>query len=114
MKYSECNARQKKAWNNIKYASGQYIWGLVNTALDDPDSKDWVLELFHDEDRMVNEIYHEATTTICREGYTCFNTAVVTEEMRDINFCGKEWLMERVRARVKKDLAEAIAEVESI
>ena len=114
MKYLELNAREKKAFKNIKYAAEQNIWGLVNTALDDKDSVNWVLELFNDEDKVVELVYKEATTSLYDDGFTCWDKATVTRELRDINFCGKEWLMERTRARVRKLLKEAKAEVENL
>ena len=44
-----------------------------------------------------------ATTAIYGDGYCCFNPATVQKELRDINFCGKEWLMERCDKRITKE-----------
>ena len=79
MKVSEMNARQKKAFYNIKYAAYWHIGGLENTLMDNAED---------------SEIY--------QEGACCFNSAAASY-LKDIRFCGKAWLMERVEARVRKE-----------
>ena len=55
-----------------------------------------------DHDGLVATIYEMATTEIYQEGACCFNSAAASY-LKDIRFCGKAWLMERVEARVRKE-----------
>lgn len=97
---------QKKALYNIKYAAYDLIGGLENTMLDNPEgSKDyeWANKFLHDHKKLVNELYNCATTNIYGPGYCCFNKVVVKKQLREINFCGKDWLMEQCENRVRKE-----------
>ena len=42
-----------------------------------------------------------ATTDLYDDGSCCFNQAA-ERYLKDIRFCGKEWLMARCEARIKK------------
>lgn len=106
MKLSEMNARQRKATINIKWAANDLLGGLENTMLDrseDSDEYKNAEALLNDHDRLVKELYEMATTAIYGEGYCCFNASAVQHELRDINFCGKEFLMERCERRITKE-----------
>jgi len=50
---------------------------------------------------MTKEIYDAAITEIYTDGAMMFGKAAQSY-LKDIRFCGKDWLMERVEARVKK------------
>jgi len=106
MKVSEMNQREKKAFYNIKHAANDLLGGLENTLLDygqdDPEYKSAKAQL-SDHEGLVTELYGMATTAIYGEGYCCFNPATVEKELRDINFCGKAWLMERCDKRITKE-----------
>ena len=105
MKISEMNARQKKAFYNVYWAANDLIGGLENTLLDYPeDSEDYksAYALLHDHDRLVKTLYEMATTAFYDEGFCGFGTAY-QRYIRDINFCGKEWLLERCEKRVTKE-----------
>ena len=105
MKYSECNARQKKAFMNIKHAANWLLGGLENTMLDNaegsPEYESAKAQLA-DHAGLVQEVYNMATTDIYDEG-SCFFGASATSALKDIRFCGKEWLMARCEARIKKE-----------
>ena len=106
MKVSEMNARQKKAFYNIKHAANDMLGGLENTMLDNPAGSrehESAKATLADHDRLVKELYMAATTAIYGEGFCCFNPITVEKELRDINFCGKEWLMERCERRICKE-----------
>lgn len=106
MKVSEMNARQKKAFFNIKHAANDLLGGLENTMLDngkDTDEYKSAAALLNDHDRLVKTLYANATTAIYGDGFCCFNPATVQKELRDINFCGTEWLMERCERRICKE-----------
>lgn len=104
MKYSECNARQKKAYENIYYAANWIIGGLENTLMDNaPESDEYKTadSRLSDHDGLAAELYDAATTEIYTDG-GCFFGDAAERALRDIRFCGKEWLMERVHARLRK------------
>jgi len=102
MKYSEMNDRQKKAYKNIKYAAYNLIGTLENSLSDYDESDDYYQyadEMLNDHDALVNEVYDMATTGYYREGFEGFGPQY-EEMVRDIRFCGKEFLMSLVEARV--------------
>jgi len=104
VKTSEMNERQKKAFFNIKYAACDLIGGLENAASDYPaGSKEHqnAKEALADHAALVSLIYSMATTDIYQEGSVSFGNAAASY-IKDIRFCGKEWLMERVESRVRK------------
>ena len=103
MKYAECNTRQKKAYRNIFHACNWLIGGLENTMLDNPEGSpeyESAKALLADHDGLVAELYSMATTDVYDEGSCSFSQSAASY-MKDIRFCGKEWLMARCEARVK-------------
>ena len=104
MKYAECNARQKKAFKNIFHASNWLLGGLENTMLDYPEGSEEyerAKATLANHDGLVAELYSMATTDIYDDGSCCFSQAAASY-LKDIRFCGKEWLMARCEARIKK------------
>ena len=104
MKISEMNTQQKKAFYNIRNAAGYLIGGLENTMEDYPEDSEEYQEAkatLDDHDFLVNQIYDLALTEIFLEGANIFGKAAETC-LKDIRFCGKEWLMERVEKQVTK------------
>ena len=104
MKYEDMNARQKKAFRNILYAARFTIGGLENTLADNAeDSEEYqnAKAALADHEGLVSEIYYEATHSIYGDGFVQFNQEA-SSFMKDIRFCGKDWLMERVERRVRK------------
>ena len=106
MKVSEMNARERKAFYNIKHAANDLLGGLENTMLDNgKDTPEYqsAKALLENHKALVTQLYGMATTAIYGEGFCCFNPITVEKELRDINFCGKEWLMERCDKRITKE-----------
>ena len=104
MKISEMNAQQKKAFYNIRNAANYLIGGLENTMEDYPEDSEEYLEAkatLEDHDFLVSQIYDLALTEIFAEGANIFGRAAEAY-LKDIRFCGKEWLMERVEKQVTK------------
>ena len=104
MKYADCNARQKKAFRNIYHASNWLLGGLENTMLDHPEGSEEyerAKATLANHDGLVAELYCMATTDVYDDGSCCFNQAAASY-LKDIRFCGKEWLMARCEARIKK------------
>ena len=67
MKVSEMNARQKKAFYNIKYAAYWRIGGLENTLMDNAEDSDEYRAAkaeLADHDGLVATIYEMATTEV--------------------------------------------------
>jgi len=105
MKFSEMDTRQQKAFLNIKYAACDLIGGLENNMSDYPeDSQEYKgsAEALADHEYLVSEIYREATTNVYGPG-SVFTGSGAQSIIKDIRFCGKEWLMERVEKRVRKE-----------
>ena len=105
MKVSEMNERQKRAFHNIYWAAQHLLGGLENTLLDySEDSDDYksAEALLKNHKELVNRLYEMATTAVYGEGFCGFGKQYQME-IRDINFCGKEWLMERCEKRITKE-----------
>ena len=105
MKVSEMTARQKKAFYNIKYAARYLIGGLENIMLDYPeDSEEYkrAKALLDDHNALVTEVYYNATSEVYEEG-ACWFGKGAERFIRDINFCGKAWLMGCCEKRVTKE-----------
>jgi len=105
MKYAECNARQKKAYANIKHAADWLLGGLENTMLDNAEGTpehESAKALLADHDELVSRLYDMATSELYDDGCCCFNRAAASY-LKDIRFCGKAWLLERCEARLKKE-----------
>lgn len=114
MKYSECNARQKKAWQNIKNAASDYIFGLVNGCLDSPkDSQDYqdYKQALDNIEELIEAVYHEAITTIYTGGGGCCFGEGAEKRLKDIRFCGKEFLMKVTTHYCKKYQQEALEQI---
>lgn len=105
MKFSDMNVRQQKAFRNIKYAADDLLGGLENTLLDyDEDSEEYkqAKELLSNHSELVNQLYKRATTELYGPGFCGFGKEAQMI-IRDINFCGKDWLMERCEKRITKE-----------
>ncbi len=105
MKYSECNARQKRAFLNIKNASNWLLGGLENTMLDNtPDSAEYKAAdaRLKDHDGLVQELYEMSISEVYTDGSCQFGDSA-SKVLKDIRFCGKEWLMARCEARIRKE-----------
>ena len=104
MKVSEMNARQKKAFYNIYHCANYYIGGLENTFEDcrqEEEEYKNALATLNDHEGLVNDIYSMATSEIYDAGFCQFGKAAESY-LKDIRFCGKDWLLERVEKRVSK------------
>lgn len=104
-KYIEMNERQKKAYKNIKYAALDIIGGLENTMEDNEEGSEAYIRAentLKDHEGLVHLIYCEATSNYYEPGFCGFSSAY-QNYLKDIRFCGKEWLMEQVNERVRRE-----------
>ena len=104
MKYSECNPRQKKAYLNILYAANWIIGGLENEMQDNEEgSAEYkeAAEALKNHDLLVEMVYHDAITDVYSGDGVYFGPDA-QKILKDVRFCGKDWLMARCEARVKK------------
>lgn len=112
-KFNECNACEKKAWKNIKNAAADYIFGMQNGCFDNEVGSqaynDYKKEL-EDLETLINVVYHEAITSVYNEGSIYFGKGAESA-IRDIRFCGKEFLLEVTEHFCRKYQAEALAEI---
>ena len=98
MKYAECNERQKKAWKNIKHAASDYIFGLLNGCFDNDEGSDEYKDYkaaLDDLDGLITAVYNESLTTVYTYGGCAFGPDAESY-LKDIRFCGKEFLMKVV------------------
>ncbi len=105
MKFSDMDARQQKAFRNIKYAADDLLGGLENTLLDyDEQDQEYIdaEKLLSNHSELVNQLYKKATTELYGPGFCGFGKEAQMI-IRDINFCGKVWLMERCEKRITKE-----------
>lgn len=105
IKYSELNARQKKAFKNIKWAANDLLGGLENTLLDNSkDSEEYISadNLLKDHNKLVKELYDSSISCYYDVGVCCFNSWAEAY-LRDIRFCGKEFLMQLCEERITKE-----------
>lgn len=101
MKYAEMNERQKKAFRNVLGAANWIIGGWENTLEDYPEESDEyksAQNALADHDGLVAAIYQEAINNV-HDYALGFAPA---SALKDIRFCGKEFIMERVEKRVAK------------
>lgn len=100
MKY---NARQLKAIMNIKHAANWLIGGMENCVSDfgnEPEGIQAKEELANHE-MLVNEVYDMAISDIYNDGAMYFGEGA-KKYLKDVRFCGKDWLMEICDKIVKK------------
>ena len=105
MKYSEMNYRQKKAYANIYHALNWLLGGLENTLQDyDEESEEYreAKAQLDDHAGLVETVYDMASTDIYGPG-SCYFGAGARSFLRDIRFCGREWLMERCERWIRKE-----------
>ena len=106
MKVSEMNAREKKAFYNIKHAARYLIGGLENVLLDYSENSEVYKRakaLLNNHNALVAEVYYNATSAVYSGDGAVWFGSYAKKFIRDINFCGKEWLMERCEKRITKE-----------
>lgn len=104
MKVSEMNGREKKAFYNVYHAAKWIIGGLEDTLNDFEEGTaehESAKATLMNHDGLVKVLYGEATTSVYSVGGHFFGTGA-ERYLRDIRFCGKDFLMDICEARIKK------------
>lgn len=99
------NEKQRKAYDNIKYAANDLLGGLENTLEDyNDDAPEYKVakNALENHDGLVKELYTMATTAYYRTGMCSFSK-LAESYIKDIRFCGKEWLMAECDKRITKE-----------
>lgn len=113
IKFNECDQRQKKAFNNFKWAAIDYIFGLQNGCFDSEkgstEYQDYYSEL-QDLPSLIDTVYREAISSIYNEGFSGGGKAAETF-LKDIRFCGKEFLMQLATQFCTKYQKEALEDL---
>lgn len=106
MKCSEMNERQRKAYKNIEACANYELGGLENDLLDyceDEEEYKRSFNLLHDHKELVKFIYMCATSQWYHGGGWVSFGANAKAYIRDVNFCGTDFLMEQCDAIVTKE-----------
>lgn len=100
--------RQKKAIRNIKYCANDQ-WGYVNSWYDEKSesARNYML----DATDLFKTIYQESMRNVYDEGSVYFGTAA-EEFMKDVRFCGTEFLKKVCLYYTAALLEESVYEVE--
>lgn len=104
----DLNMKQRKAVKNFKYCSND-MWGYVNAWYDshDESSREFLL----DAKKVFNELYDNGITNVYDEGSCCFNNDD-RQWLKDIRFCGKEFLQKVALYYTAKLIEEAFNEID--
>lgn len=111
--FKEMNAKERKAYKNIKNAAIDYIYGLENGCFDsDKGSEEYndYFEQLNNLEALVQMVYTEGTSAVYEEGFSAGN-AWAKSYIKDIRFCGKEFLMEVTRYFCTMFQAEVLADL---
>lgn len=111
--YKEMNKKEQKAYKNIKWAANDYIFGLENGCFDTEKGSEQYNDYYaqlNDLESLINIVYGEATSAVYDEGGVSFNEQAQAY-IKDIRFCGKEFLMEVTRYFCEKFQKEALADL---
>ena len=104
----ERNMKQKKAIKNIKYASDSE-WQFVNSWYDEKSEN--AQDYFKHPQVIFNSIYNNSLNEVFDCGMECWNDEA-QKWIKDIRFCGKDFLQKVVFIYTVRLLEEAVEEVE--
>ena len=111
--YNDMNAKEKKAYTNIDNAAIDYIYGLENGCFDsEKGSQEYndYYEQLNDLESLIKIVYLEAINSVYTDG-AVFGGSAAKAYIKDIRFCGKEFLMEVTTHFCKKYQAEVLADL---
>lgn len=105
MKLKDMDARHRRAYTNIRHAANWILGGLENVLEDFPeDSEEYrsAKESLADHDHLVEEIFYAATHNIYSDCGEFFDPGV-ERSLKDIRFCGNDWLRATVDSVLSKE-----------
>lgn len=105
---NELNLRQKKAIRNIKYCANDQ-WQFVNSWYDEKseDAREFMLN----PRALFNTIYSESLENVYGDGYCIFKSGAVSY-LKDIRFCGKQFLQKVTFYYLLVLLEESVSKVD--
>lgn len=101
----EMDKKQMRAVRNIRHAINWHIGGLENTMIDSmEDSEDYITAeaQLANHDGLVKDIYWMATNEYYKAGGMMYGEQA-KKMVREIRFCGKDWLMSKIDEMVRKE-----------
>jgi hypothetical protein len=98
MKFSEMNRHQKAAYLQVIAATNWVIGGYENSVADGD------MDDLPSEGALVSEIYDTVLNCTTGEGFQS------SRPIKEIRFCTREWIMERVERRVRRELKGMMTE----
>lgn len=104
----DLNMKQKKAIRNIEYCANDQ-WGWVNTWNDERSES--ARAFMMDAKELFYTIYADSLENVYDEGFCAFG-AGAKSYLKDIRFCGKEFLQKVALYFTAKLLEESLPEVE--
>lgn len=91
MKFTDLNKNQKQAYLQIRNATNWVTGGLENAIADEGITE------IPNKDRIAEEIYYTVMNCTTYEGEQ------IMSPIKEIRFCTKKWIMERIMKRLEKE-----------
>lgn len=113
VKMNNYTAKQQKAVKNIENAAIDYIYGLQNGCLDSEKGSQMYNDYYNqltDLETIIKVVYVEAMSCLYGDGFVS-GCEVAKRYIKDIRFCGKEFLMQKVTEYCTKYQKEALQEL---
>ncbi len=114
-RFEEMSAKERKAYNNIKNAAADYIYSLENGCFDSGEGSeeynDYYKQLTNLES-LIDVVYGEAISSVYTDDGAACGGAAAKAYIKDIRFCGKEFLLEVTRYFCEKYQAEVLADLQ--
>lgn len=114
--YNEMNLKERKAYNNIENAAIDYIFGLENGCFDSQKGSEEYnnyYEQISDLETLIPIVYGEAINAIYTDDGAVLGGRTAKQQIKDIRFCGKEFLMEVTTYFCKKYQAEVLEDLQN-
>lgn len=112
--FNDMTAKEMKAYKNIKNAACDYVYSIQNgcydSQVDSEEYNDYYNHL-NDLDALVDAVYVEAISAVYTDDGTTFGGSAAKAYIKDIRFCGKEFLMEVTRHFCKKYQEEVLVDL---
>ena len=114
--FEKMNLKERKAYKNIKNAAIDYIYGLQNGCFDSSDTEEYnnYYNQLNDYEALVDIVYKEAISAVYTGDGAVFGGKAANAYIKDIRFCGKDFLMEVTKYFCLKYQQEALADLKQL